>query len=119
MLFRRDSFRDVGGLDEQLGWVFDLHLLLKLRRHGPIRAVRHVVASYRWHEDALTVDSRKESVQQASTVRVRHLSPLARRLSGLLEPVVRTLMRSSAQLVGRKAGRDCDCLKFYLPDCLC
>lgn len=105
MLFRRDSFRDVGGLDEGLGWAFDLDLLLNLRRHGHFRSVPQVVASYRWHEGALTVGSRKESVREASSVRVRHLHPVMRALSWLWEPLVRVAITKAAKLVTRKVQK--------------
>lgn len=89
MLFRRDSFQEVGGLDDQLGWAFDLDLLLKLRRHGRFKPIPQVVASYRWHEGALTVGSRNQSVREASAVRVRHLPRFIRPFSQLWEPFVR------------------------------
>lgn len=56
MLFRRDSFRDVGGLDEQLGWAFDLHLNLKVTltcaatcRGHCVRVVSH--HRFKWSSD--------------------------------------------------------------------
>jgi len=102
VLFRRDAFRDVGGLDEQLGWAFDLDLLLKLRRHGRFKSIPQVVASYRWHEGALTVGSRSQSIREASSVRVRHLSPLARKFSRLWEPVVRLVVKGGALFANSK-----------------
>jgi len=102
MLFRRDAFRDVGGLDEHLGWAFDLDLLLKLRRHGTFRSTPQVVASYRWHEGALTVGSRKESVREASKVRVCNLSPTARWLAWMWEPLIRGTVTVSANLITKK-----------------
>jgi len=105
MLVRRDAFRDVGGLDEYLGWAFDLDLLLKLRCHGQFRSVPRVVASYRWHEDALTVGSRKESVREASSVRVRNLSPIARWLSWLWEPSVRRAVLLAGSILSRRYSK--------------
>lgn len=101
ILFRRDSFRDVNGLDEQLRFAFDLDLLLKLRRHGEFRSVPHVVASYRWHEDALTAGSRNQSVREASTVRIRNLSPIARWLSWLWEPFARRTLLQAGSILSR------------------
>jgi len=99
MLFRRDAFRDVGGLDEHLGWAFDLDLLLKLRRHGRFKSLPEVVASYRWHEGALTVGSRNQSVREASAVRVRHLPRIIRPFSRLWEPLVRLAVLRTGTLL--------------------
>ena len=108
ILFRRDAFQKVGGLDERLGWAFDLDLLIKLRRSGRFASVPQVVASYRWHPDALSVGGRQNSVREASKVRVSHLAPMARPLSAFWEPLVRMLVRFSAQVVGRRVRRDYD-----------
>jgi GT2 family glycosyltransferase len=102
MLFQRDAFRQVGGLDEQLGWAFDLDLLIKLSRLGRFRSVSGVTASYRWHDGALTVASRQGSVREASLVRVRHLHPVMRTLSWSWEPLVRVAITKTAKLVTRK-----------------
>lgn len=105
MLFRRNIFQQIGGLDEQLGWAFDLDLLIKLRQQGRFVAVRQVVASYRWHESALTVGSRKDSVREASVVRKRHLPPIARPLSRLWEPLVRRVVLCAGVLLTRRHSK--------------
>jgi len=102
MLFRRDTFQLVGGLDEGLGWAFDLDLLLTLRRHGRFKSLPQVVASYRWHEGALTVGSRRESVREASAVRVSHLSLPLRRAAWLWEPLVRRTVLWAGKLLTRR-----------------
>ena len=102
MLFRRDAFRLVGGLDEQLGWAFDLDLLIKLSRLGRFRSVSGVTASYRWHDGALTVASRKESVREASIVRVRHLHPVMQTLSWSWEPLVRRAVLHTGLILSRR-----------------
>ena len=102
MLFRRDIFRLVGGLDEKLGWAFDLDLLLKFRRLGRFIAMPHVVASYRWHDGALTVGNRKESVSEASVVRVRNLHPVFRTLSPIWEPFLRGAILRTGEVLRRR-----------------
>jgi len=102
MLFRREAFRSVGGLDEKLKMAFDLDLLIRLRRFGRFASVPHVTASYRWHQDALTVGSRKQSVHEASTVRVRHLPRLLKRLSILWEPIVRFAVLRAGNALSRR-----------------
>jgi len=102
MLFRRDTFQLVGGLDQGLGWAFDLDLLLKLRRHGRFKSIPEVVASYRWHEGALTVGSRNQSVSEASAVRVRHLPRIIRPFSRLWEPIVRRAVLQTGETLSRR-----------------
>ena len=105
ILFRRDIFRLVDGLDDQLGWAFDLDLLLKLRRHGRFNAVPHVVASYRWHDNALTVGSREESVSESSVVRVRNLHPAFRTLSPMWELLVRKAVLTTGEILSQRYAR--------------
>lgn len=102
MLFRRDVFQEIGGLDEQLGWAFDLDLLLKMRQQGRFVGVGKVAASYRWHESALTVSSRHESVREASVVRVRHLPRTVRMLSRIWEPLIRRAVLHAGVLLSRR-----------------
>jgi GT2 family glycosyltransferase len=102
ILFRRNVFHQIGELDEKLGWAFDLDLILRLRRQGQFKQVTRIVASYRWHNEALTVGSRRESVDEASSVRLRYLSPMARKLSKLWEPIVKILVIFSASFISKR-----------------
>jgi hypothetical protein len=84
-LFRRSAFEDVGGLNEELGWVFDLDLFLKFRESVSWHYLPIELAKYRWHEDTLSTGSRKKMIQEAQQARKNYLSPLQRRISLLWE----------------------------------
>ena len=84
-LFRRSAFEDVGGLNEKLGWAFDLDLFMKFRKSVSWRYEPTELAKYRWHENTLSTGSRKKMIQEARQVRKAYLSPIQRRLSLLWE----------------------------------
>jgi GT2 family glycosyltransferase len=104
-LIRRDAFQQVGGLDEQLGWAFDLDLFIKLAACGKLVAVPAVTAGYRWHAGALSVSSRADSVREASLVRKRHLLRVLRPLSWLWEPPMKWLIFHAGRLLSRRYAR--------------
>ena len=90
-LIKREAFVMTGGLNESLGWAFDLDLFIKLTKLGTLKYTRFNLASFRWHSESLTVSHRRNSVQEASRVRVSHLQPLTRYLSFLWEPIICSL----------------------------
>ena len=90
-LIKRRAFVMAGGLNESLGWAFDLDLFIKLSKLGTLKYTRFNLASFRWHSESLTVSHRRNSVQEASRVRVSHLQPLTRYLSFLWEPIICSL----------------------------
>lgn len=111
MLVRREAWQRVGGLDEGLRFAFDLDLLLKARRLGPLVDVGQVVSSFRWHPDSLTVADRTASLAESESVKRRHLSPRARSVAWLWEFPVRGATRLAAREVtrrARRAGADAD-----------
>jgi hypothetical protein len=101
-LIKREAFVKAGGLNESLGWAFDFDLFIKLSKLGKLKYARKNLASFRWHSDSLTVSLRRNSVQEASQVRVSHLHPLTQYLSFLWEPTIRFLTFYSQVLI-RKA----------------
>jgi GT2 family glycosyltransferase len=105
VLFRRKSFEEVGGLDTSLRNAFDLDLLLKLRRRGEFLYVPEVVAEYRWHEDALTVSSRRVTVKEAGDVRRRHFPRVLRPTMALWEPIIQSTSLLAGQVVSSLARR--------------
>ncbi len=105
MLVRMTAWEAVGGVDESLRFAFDLDLLLKLKRRGPLVRVPQVVSCFRWHGDSLTVSDRSESMRESEEARRRSLSPVARRLCWIWEPPVRVATRLAAREVSRRAER--------------
>jgi len=98
-LIKRTAFDKTGGLNESLGWAFDLDLFIKLSSVGKLKYAGLNLASFRWHSDSLTVSLRRNSVQEASQVRVSHLHPSIRFFSIIWEPVIRFVTYHSKNLV--------------------
>ena len=105
MLVRLDAWRAVGGLDETYRFAFDLDLLLKLKRLGPLIDVGHVVSSFRWHPDSLTVGDRDTNLAESERAKRNALSPRARSWAWLWEGPVRLATRVAAHEVNRRASR--------------
>jgi glycosyltransferase involved in cell wall biosynthesis len=88
-LFRKSSFLEVGGLDTNYAWAFDFDLFIKFSKIGKLSYLNSTLANFRWHPTSLSVEFRKKSVAEASTVRVAHLPAFVRPLSILWEYPVR------------------------------
>ena len=100
-LIKREAFVKVGGLNESLGWAFDLDLFIKLSKLGTLNYARLNLASFRWHSESLTVSLRRNSVHEASSVRISHLHPFTRCLSFLWEPIIRFITFHSRVLINK------------------
>ena len=105
MLVRIDAWRAVGGVDESYRFAFDLDLLLKLKRIGPLIDVGQVVSSFRWHADSLTVGDRDTNVAESERAKRNALSPTTRKMAWLWEKPVRGATRVAAWEVTRRARR--------------
>ena len=101
-LFRRSSFEQVGGLDENLKWAFDLDLFLKLRKAGKFGFLNEPLAEFRWHEGSLSVGSRQGSVDEASKVRRRHLPQGMKQASVVWEPLLRKIILFAGTRVSKR-----------------
>jgi GT2 family glycosyltransferase len=104
MLVRKTVWDQVGGVDENFRFAFDLDLLLKLQREGSFIDVQFVVSSFRWHGGSLTVSDRTESLRESELARRRSLSPVARRVAWLWERPVRIATRLAASEITRRAN---------------
>ncbi len=100
-LIRRTAFEQVGGLNENLGWAFDLDLFIKLSRVGKLKFTNHVNSSFRWHKNSLTVEFRRKSVLEASQVRKNHLSRWVSFFSEFWEFPIRFVTFHASILVNR------------------
>ncbi len=99
-LFRRSSYRSVGGLRTDLGWAFDLDLFLRLAGVGKLSYVRDTLAAFRWHADSLSVGQRGDSVREASQVRREFLPAWVRPVSLVWETPVRWATHRAGDFVG-------------------
>lgn len=105
MLVRSSAWRTVGGLDTSYRLAFDLDLLLKLKKLGPLIDTGTVVSKFRWHADSLTVDDRSTNIAESERAKRAALSPSARKLAWLWEPPVRAATKMAAREVQRRASR--------------
>ena len=80
-LFARKLFDDVGGLDASYRLAFDYDLFMKFTIAGKCVYIRHILADYRWHPDALSAGSRLLSVREARAVRRAYLPKWLRPMS--------------------------------------
>ena len=87
-LFSRQAFEAIGGLDSNLKLAFDFDLFMGLDKHGKAKYISKTLASFRWHEDSLSVGQRKTSVKEASIVRIKHSAPWLRPLLKVANPLV-------------------------------
>lgn len=78
LLFRRQLFLDVGGLDEDLHFTLDYELFLRL--FPKARAVRHVsieVARAVYHQDAKSIRGMRKQIIEFMRVKHRYATKLA------------------------------------------
>jgi GT2 family glycosyltransferase len=105
MLVRASAWSEVGGLNETYELAFDLDLVLRLRRVGPLVHTPEVVSAFRWHADSLTVDDRAKNIAESERAKRDALSPVARKLVWIWEPPIRFLTHRAANEVQRRARR--------------
>ena len=84
-LFRRSAFEAAGGLNTNFGWAFDFDLFIGLSKLGKLKYINQTLAKFRWHPESLSVEHRRQSVAEASKVRVSHLTTWLRPLSFVWE----------------------------------
>ena len=101
-LFRRDAFETVGGLRADLGWAFDFDLFLAFSKIGRFAFLPEVLSKFRWHPGSLSVNGRRDSVNEASSVRKAHLTKPLRSVSELWEWPVRQATYVAGIRVSRK-----------------
>jgi hypothetical protein len=105
MLVRAAAWQEVGGLDTSFRLAFDLDLLLKLKKLGPMVNTGTTVSKFRWHADSLTVDDRNTNLAESERAKRSALGPWARRMAWIWEPPVRLATRTAANEVQRRARR--------------
>lgn len=98
-LFRRDKYLEIGGLNPELKWAFDLDLLIRLSQVGESRFTPMTLAKFRWHQGSLSVGGRAGSVVEASAVRVAALPRHLQGVSFLWEKPLQMLIRHGGSIV--------------------
>ena len=104
-LFRRESYEQIGGLNNQYKWAFDLDLLIRLSRIGRLKFTPRTLAKFRWHIDSLSVGGRRHSVTEASVIRIAALPKTLRRLSPLWEIPMRWVILQAGKRYNPESRR--------------
>lgn len=104
-LIRRQSFQDGGGLNKDLNLAFDFDMVAKLKKRGRITYLPAVQASYRWHPEALSVRTRRESAREAAKVRLVYSSGISKVFVAAFNPLVRVLTLATGHLISASIGR--------------
>ncbi len=76
--WRRDAYREVGGLDPELRYVMDYDLFLRFAKMYPSRRFRHIrkpLASFRLHPESKSVGSMTKFGTESGAVIARILPP--------------------------------------------
>jgi len=102
-LFRRDIYEQIGGLNSEFKWAFDLDLLIRLSRVGSLKFLNLTLASFRWHDDSLSVGGRNGSVREASLIRKRFLPRWLKPISELWELPMRSAIKYAGTRVSRRS----------------
>jgi glycosyltransferase involved in cell wall biosynthesis len=107
-LFRRSVYSVIGGLNSAFRLAFDFDFFIKVSKIGKLEHIKETLACFRWHPESLSVTRRRESVADASMVRVSHLPPALRGASFIWEYPVRITTFLAGYLVTFRAmkGRD-------------
>ncbi len=105
MLVRAQAWKAVGGIDTTYDLAFDLDLLLRLKKLGPLVSVNHIVSSFRWHPDSLTVDDRTKNLQESERAKHAALPKVLKPVSPLWDAPVRWAIRQAANRVTSRAQR--------------
>jgi GT2 family glycosyltransferase len=101
-LFRRDTYREIGGLNSQFKWAFDLDLLIRMSKVGSLKFLDATLASFRWHEGSLSVGGRDGSVREASLIRKTFLPRWLRPAAELWEVPIRFAIRYAGSKVSNR-----------------
>lgn len=94
-LMSRHMYEQIGGLDHQYQWAFDLDLLIRLSRVGRLQFTPRTLAKFRWHDGSLSVGGRNGSVAEASVIRIAALPFMLRAIAPLWEiPIRRAILKA-------------------------
>jgi GT2 family glycosyltransferase len=104
MLIRTSAWEQVNGINTTYSLAFDLDLLLRLKKLGPLVSIPHVVSSFRWHPDSLTVDDRTNNLKESERAKKSALPPALKPLSPIWDVPVRWAIRRAANRVTARAG---------------
>lgn len=95
-LFRRSAWERVRGLKSDFSQSFDTDLFLRLKKIGQLRYLNKCLSRYRWHQSALSVDSRWISVRESSIARRSNASSML-----IANPLLELMVQGATMLAGK------------------
>jgi hypothetical protein len=107
-LFRREAFHSIGGLNVSYQAAFDLDLFIRFSKTKRMKYIPNLLASFRWHENSISVGDRRKSVWEASQIRQQNFPRPIRFFSPIWEILVRSLIVIAGRLIsylGNKSRR--------------
>lgn len=104
-LFRRESFISLGELNVRYQAAFDLDLFIRFSRTKRMKYIPNLLASFRWHENSISVGDRKKSVWEASQIRQQNFPRPIRFFSPIWEILVRNLIVIAGNLISFFANK--------------
>lgn len=104
-LMRRAAFEKTKGLRNEFALAFDFDLFLQLKNQGKFSYLNQTLAQFRWHPNSLSVKRRMRSALEASRVRRRHYTGLAKLIWWLWEPFVILATWAAGKLVSLRTNR--------------
>lgn len=104
-LFRARALQQVLPFDESLRHAADVELIIRLQRLGPTVTCPEPTATFRWHDDSLTVRDRRASITEVEAVRWNNHRGLARLVYGAWRPVAASITRTGKWRATRLAVR--------------
>jgi len=97
MLVRASAWKKVNGINTTYSLAFDLDLLLRLKKIGPLVNIPQVVSSFRWHPDSLTVDDRTNNLKESERAKKAALPSALKPLSPIWDVPVRWAIRRAVK----------------------
>lgn len=104
-LMRRTAFEKTNGLSNEFALAFDFDLFLQLKNQGKFVYLKKTLAQFRWHPNSLSVKRRMRSATEASRVRRRHYTGIAKLFWWLWEPFVILATWAAGKLVSIRTNR--------------
>jgi len=101
-IMKTETWKKIGGFDENLHFAMDLDYWLKLRKYGKIVRVECPMSLFRWHSNGLTASNRESSMAEAISVRRKHSTGFFLILNAIFAPLMtylgeRVLLKNAAR----------------------
>jgi glycosyltransferase involved in cell wall biosynthesis len=87
-LLSRLAFEKIDGVKSSYPLAFDFEMFFELKKIGKLQYIPKVQGAFRWHPDSMSVDQRKQAVQQSSQIRNTYLPNHFRLIARLWEPAL-------------------------------